>query len=76
MQPTDGGAEFDWSQHDRYIDSGGKLIARILCVADGKVWMERWPKGGTKCTRFDLPIEFFRSPRCGWQLTRTPGATT
>jgi hypothetical protein len=62
---------FEWDQNDRYRSNNGvgPLLARILCVTDKTVKMERWPEKGAGRTRFELSIKFFRSPRCGWRHT-------
>lgn len=67
--------KFEWSHEDQYRsnDGRGPLTARILCVSFDKVTMERFgPKGGRR-TRFELPLKFFLSPRCGWKVSTLTG---
>jgi hypothetical protein len=62
--------KFEWDQNDRYRsnDGDGPLVARILCATNKAVTMERWtPKSPRRRTRFELPLKFFTSPRCGWR---------
>jgi hypothetical protein len=60
--------DFDWDQNDRYLSNFGEgpLRARILCATDKTVKMERW-KGSGRRVRFELPLKFFQSERCGWR---------
>lgn len=67
--------EFEWDQNDRYRSNGGKgpLTARILCVARGVAQMERWrgAEGEGRSQRFQLPVSYLKSPRCGWRKSDT-----
>ncbi len=60
----------EWDLHERYRSNGGRgpLTARILCVSDGVVRLERWRKEGARPTRFELTERFFLSDKCGWKL--------
>jgi hypothetical protein len=61
---------FEWDQNDRYLSNDGKgpLTARILCVTQDTVKLERWNKSRIRGhVRFELPLKFFVSPRCGWK---------
>lgn len=60
---------FEWDQTDRYRsnDGAGPLTARILCVTNDEVLIERWHHRASKAKRFRLPLRFFLSPRCGWR---------
>lgn len=61
--------DFDWSSDERWRDHDGRgaMVARILCVANGLVRMERWPRRGGRRTRFWLPLQYLLSPACGWR---------
>ena len=60
----------EWNREDIYLSNSGcgPLIARILCIANGVATMERRPKKGKLWQRFQLPVKYLKSPRCGWQL--------
>lgn len=60
---------FEWDRLDVYRsnEGAGPLKARILCVGDGYVHMERWKRSQESAVRFSLPIKFFLSDRCGWK---------
>lgn len=62
--------EFEWDQHDVYVsnDGNGPLRARILCVSEGVVKMERWhPNTPDRRDRFELSLDYLTSPKCGWK---------
>ncbi len=61
---------FDWGNEDRWRSNYGKgpLIARVLCATDKTVKLERWHEHGSRRIRFDLPLKFFLSKKCGWHL--------
>lgn len=65
--------KLEWNQSDRFYSNNGAgpLTARILCVADNRVMMERWrgrtPISRRRPVRFDLSISYFMSERCGWK---------
>lgn len=67
--------QFEWKQEDRYRSNygAGPETARILCVTDKELTMERWlgEKRHVKAVRFKLLIEFFTSPACGWKLVQS-----
>ena len=62
--------KFEWDQNDRYASNEGKgpMVARILCATDKTVTIERWRVNGKQVRRFELPLKFFLSDRCGWKL--------
>ena len=51
----------------RSNNGAGPLLARILAVKDGIVYLERWTEKGKRRTRFTLTEKFLQSPRCGWK---------
>lgn len=54
----------------RSNNGAGPLTARVLCVSDGVVILERWKgkrKGNQNLRRFELPLKFFLSDKCGWK---------
>lgn len=61
---------FEWDNEDRWRSNfgAGPLIARVLCATNKVVKLERWNERGSRITRFELPLEFFLSERCGWRL--------
>ena len=65
--------EFDWGGSERFRSNNGlgPLRARILCIADGVVTMERWAgdkqERAKKFVRFDLPLSYLKSKSCGWR---------
>ncbi len=65
--------KFEWDQNDRYVSNNGSgpLLARILCATSKTVTMERWRVDGKKVHRFELPLKFFLSDRCGWKRVET-----
>jgi hypothetical protein len=62
--------QFEWTHEDRYRSNDGKgpMVARILCATATTVKLEQWnekrPDG--RRTRFELPLKFFCSRKCGW----------
>lgn len=47
----------DWDAGWRYSDTSGTLAARVVCVADGMLRMERWPKKNPRrITKFEIPV--------------------
>ncbi len=59
----------NWSPDDVYRSNNGHgpLRACILSVSNGLATMERWPIKGGRRTRFELPVKYLKSPRCGWK---------
>lgn len=62
----------EWDSTDIYYSNNGAgpLMARILYATNDTVHMERWHLTGQARRRFELPISYFLSPRCGWKLRK------
>lgn len=74
MPPHPGTKEMrgmEWSKEDVYLSNNGTgpLIARILCIANGVATMERRNKRGKRWQRFELPVKYLTSKKCGWVIS-------
>jgi hypothetical protein len=60
---------FEWDLSDRFRSNhgAGPYSARILSVANGVATMERWRNSPEKTVRFELPLDYLLSERCGWK---------
>lgn len=68
--------KFNWGTYDRFMSNhgAGPLMARILCVSNGMVRLERWnranpTKGRATC---EVSLKYFTSRACGWKKVRNP----